>query len=407
MAWLTETSRLNRQSGRKEAYFAIQWRDARGKTRTRALGFILKAEANRLLKVFEGKLAAGEPVEPPDSASGSGQEVAAVEVPTLGTYLSETYMPVVRRDKAPKTAESAQGASNALRRAMGELLIHEVTYAVVDRYLTTRRGEGRMARTLIIELWVLRGCLQHAVDCGVLGSLPKLPAVKDRDRRQHRYLTPEETRVLLGALKPPANQPQVTRGSPPLQYDELSYLAVLGCLNTGARKGEMLSRGWEDVRWDLGPNGTLIIGAKPEIGFRMKTGRDRAVPLTPELRAALLERHEQLDRPMRGLLFPRENDPTRPRQDFRTALEGACARAKIPVIHPHGLRHTWATRLAMAGVDRRTLMELGGWADSRMLDEIYSHAPDAHKAEVMARAGIAPAPGAEAPTTSARRSSKE
>ena len=260
-----------------------------------------------------------------------------------------------------------------------------------------------MARTLIIELWVLRGCLQHACDCAVITSVPKLPSVKDRDHRRHRYLLPEETRALLGALKPPATQPHVTRGSPPLQYDALSYLAVLGCLNTGTRKNEMLSRGWDDVRWDLGPYGTLIVGEKPEIGFRVKTGRDRAVPLTPELRSALETRHIEVGRPIRGLIFPKDTDPSRPRQDFRTALEGACKRAGIPVIHPHGLRHTWATRLAMAGVDRRTLMELGGWADSRMLDEIYSHAPDAHKAEVMARSGIAPLPGAEAPTPTPSR----
>ncbi len=42
----------------------------------------------------------------------------------------------------------------------------------------------------------------------------------------------------------------------------------------------------------------------------------------------------------------------------------------------------------MQGVDRRTLMELGGWKEGRMLDEIYAHTTDAHKAEVMARMGI-------------------
>jgi len=42
----------------------------------------------------------------------------------------------------------------------------------------------------------------------------------------------------------------------------------------------------------------------------------------------------------------------------------------------------------MAGVDRKTLMELGGWKEGRMLDEVYAHTTDAHKIEVMAKMGI-------------------
>ena len=40
-------------------------------------------------------------------------------------------------------------------------------------------------------------------------------------------------------------------------------------------------------------------------------------------------------------------------------------------------------------ISARTLMELGGWTgDSRMLDEIYAHSTDQHKAEVMMRMGV-------------------
>ncbi len=403
MAWLTEARRVNRQNGRKEPYFAIQWRE-KEHIRTKAIGFVSRAEAGVLLKVFEGKLAIGEPVAPPSMPSGSAPAGAPRSGPTLAEYLDEVYLPVVRRDKAPKTYQSAVTAAGALKKRLGELALREITFRRVDEYVTARREDGRMARTLVIEMWVLRGCAQHALDSGLIEALPKLPRIADRDRRRHRYLTEGETRALLEALRPPDHQPWVTRGVPPLRFDALAYLAVLGCLNTGARKGEMLSRGWEDVRWDLGPHGTLIVGSKAEIGFRVKTGRDRAVPLTPELREALAARHAQLGQPLHGLVFPSDRDPARPRSDFRSALEGACARAGLPFIHPHGLRHTWATRLAMAGVDRRTLMELGGWADSRMLDEIYSHVPDSHKAEVMARSGIAPASATgDAPAPRPRR----
>lgn len=43
----------------------------------------------------------------------------------------------------------------------------------------------------------------------------------------------------------------------------------------------------------------------------------------------------------------------------------------------HGLRHTFASRLVMAGVDLRTVQELGGW---RTLSRVqrYSHLAPAH-----------------------------
>jgi hypothetical protein len=42
----------------------------------------------------------------------------------------------------------------------------------------------------------------------------------------------------------------------------------------------------------------------------------------------------------------------------------------------HGLRHTWASRLTMSGVDPRTLQTLGGWRSLSMVER-YSHlSPD-------------------------------
>jgi hypothetical protein len=42
----------------------------------------------------------------------------------------------------------------------------------------------------------------------------------------------------------------------------------------------------------------------------------------------------------------------------------------------------------MAGVDRKTLMELGGWTTGEMLDTVYAHVTSDHVADVMARMGM-------------------
>ena len=386
MAWLQKTKRLNPDTGKKETYYRICWRE-NGKKCTRGIGFCEVMEAKRLLAIFDGQMAAGErPAARPSSAPASS---TPPPMPVLADYLDQVFLPVVERDHAPKTYLGAVRAGNALKSILGHLRLDQVSYAAADAYISERKKLGRRSRTIILELRWLKQALAHARACQLIPEVPELPRIKDRDRKPHRFYTPEESERVLAALRPLDEQPHVvTRGKPPIYRDWLTYLAVLMALNAGLRKNEILTRTWEDVRWNLGPLGTLIVCAKPEVGYQVKMDRDRAVPLTPNLRHALLVAHQEVGCPSAGWIFPSPRDPSRPRQQFHHALNRACDRAGLPRIHPHGLRHTWATRLALAGVDRRTLMELGGWKEGRMLDEIYAHTTDEHKAEVMARLGI-------------------
>lgn len=386
MAWLQKSKRLNPDTGKKEIYYRICWR-VNGKKRTRGIGFCGVVEAKELLKIFEGKQAVGEEVAPPPSSEPTSAEPALV--PKLADYLDDVFLPVVQRDKAPKTYAGACRAANALKPILGQLQLDQINFAAADAYVTERKKLGRRSRTIILELRYLRQALQHAHACEVIRQVPELPRIADRDRKPHKFLTEEESERLLDALRPLDEQPhRVTRGRPPITRDQLTYLVVLMALNAGLRKSEILTRGWEDIHWQQGPLGTIIISHKPEVGFVVKKGRERAIPLTPNLRHALEDAHEAAGRPSSGWIFPSPRIPGQPRKNFAQALARACRRAGLPRIHPHGLRHTWATRLAMQGVDRRTLMELGGWKEGRMLDEIYAHTTDAHKAEVMARMGI-------------------
>jgi site-specific recombinase XerD len=60
---------------------------------------------------------------------------------------------------------------------------------------------------------------------------------------------------------------------------------------------------------------------------------------------------------------------------FTTALEHVNLAEDIT---PHVLRHTWASRLVMKGVDLRTLQELGGWKSLNMVQR-YTHPSPEHK----------------------------
>jgi len=387
MAWLLKPRRLNPRTGRVQVYYSIGWRTG-GKAKTRALGFISPTDAERARKILEGRQAAGQPVEP-ETSERSCLATKTTTLPTLGEYLFDVYILVVEREKRPATAASERYACKALRRLLGHRRLDHIDYAAVDGYLSKRADEGRMPRTRYIELRTLRYALRHACDCKLINEVPRLPRVKMNERKPHRFLDDADAVALLDASRPLDRQPhKVTKGKPPQRRDRLSYLAILTALNSGMRKGEILTREWGDVRWDWGPNGSIFVGPKPQVDFQVKMRRSRLVPMTPELRSEMEKAYGEIGSPEAGWIFPSPVDNSLPRKTFITALAGACRRAGIQKVSHHDLRHTWASRLAMAGVDRRTLMEVGGWKESRVLDEIYSHVTDDHVAEVMSRMGI-------------------
>ena len=73
-----------------------------------------------------------------------------------------------------------------------------------------------------------------------------------------------------------------------------------------------------------------------------------------------------------------------PFRSLRTAFTTACHHANLAAVSPHILRHTFASRLAMAGVDIRTLQELGGWKEIKMVER-YAHLSTQHKTEAISK----------------------
>jgi site-specific recombinase XerD len=100
---------------------------------------------------------------------------------------------------------------------------------------------------------------------------------------------------------------------------------------------------------------------------RGKGGRDREVPLSPTLLAALREYYRWM-RP-ETYLFPGTRNGWRADTPITTkpiwdAVRLAAARAKIDKrVSPHTLRHSYATHLLEAGADLRTIQLLLGHAD--------------------------------------------
>jgi integrase len=169
-----------------------------------------------------------------------------------------------------------------------------------------------------------------------------------------RYLTDDEENSLSGALSSDADRQRLT---------------VL--LHTGLRKSEFLGLRWQDI--DI-KAGVLTIP-------RSKNGEARHIPMTSTVRQILGNLPRPLDRS--ALVFPNSEG----KRDLRWAektVPGALAASKIEDFRFHDLRHTFASRLAMEGVDLLTIKELGGWKSLAMVQR-YAHLSPSHRSTAIER----------------------
>jgi integrase len=185
------------------------------------------------------------------------------------------------------------------------------------------------------------------------GRTPRIKLLKENPGRL-RFLDADEEAKLLDAAAEP-----------------LRTIILVG-IHTGLRiKSEALALQKSDV--DL-ERGFLTVQAA-----YAKNGRTRTIPLNSTVRAALATRLEKA--PGAFVFSKRDGRPLRSiRKPFRTA----CEAAGLTDISPHALRHTFASKLAMAGVDPATIQELGGWRSLVMVQR-YTHLTPAHKAAAVER----------------------
>lgn len=349
MAHLVSRSRINPETGKKGVYYLIEWKEGR-KSCASAIGFVPQKTAEKALKIWEGRVAGGET---PQQLTGKPSGL------TLTDALADLTIHRRAKGLSASTLELDKYATKALIEHLGEQRpLAEIRGMVLDRYVLARREDGVRARTIQIELTHLRRALELAVEAEVLTKCPKMPVLR-AEKKDHRWLTPDQQGALMEAL-PWATAPG-------------SAAALWLAMELGLRIGEALSRQWRHVSWD---QRALMVDAGST-----KTRTMRVLPLAAPVLSRLREMYLQAGRKDDSLICQGI-------QDVRSALEAACKRAKLDYVHPHGLRHSWATRLALAGVDRPTLMALGGWTSGEMLDEVYAHAHPAHLRDQVERTAL-------------------
>lgn len=149
------------------------------------------------------------------------------------------------------------------------------------------------------------------------------------------------------------------------------YLAAVLSANTSLRPVEVKHLQWRNVD---------VIDSLIRVTHSKNKSSHRAIPLNESARKALVTMRSRAE--MMGFTDPQHYvwysrqwgrlDPTRPVKKWDTAWRNLRAKAGLPRLRFHDLRHTIINELAEAGVPDHVMESISGHLSRRMLEH-YSH----------------------------------
>ena len=278
--------------------------------------------------------------------------------------------PDVRRFLAVSAARLAPRTIDAYRRDLTTFAnwfgkgLPEVRREDVERYLAELRGAGLASTTIARRAAALRSFFRHQV---LIGARPDNPATEvglpKRTRRLPRTLSPGEAERLVEAAA----------GTTPRALRDRALVELL--YGAGLRVSEAV--GLERGAVDLDARLVRATG---------KGDKERIVPIGREavdaLRRYLGRGRPFLDRRHRPELFLNAHGGALTRAGAFFILRRLAEKASLyPTrVHPHLLRHSFATHLLEGGADLRSVQEMLGHADLATT-ELYTHVSDRRRKE--------------------------
>ncbi|MBN9226675.1 MULTISPECIES: site-specific integrase [Legionella] len=259
----------------------------------------------------------------------------------------------------------------------------EITPAVLEQWRVKRLNEGTAHATINRNITTLKSLITKATEWGFLkeNTLRNLKQFKVDRSPKVRYLSLEEEVRLRQALlererqlkqeRISANEWRKVRGHslyPEFADNELfDYLMpmVLISINTGLRRGELFNLTWEMINLS---ERSLILG-----GEITKNSSSRYIPLNDEAYNLLNQLYSKSEL-KKGLVFPSKNN--QPFNHVKRSWASVLGKAEIAQFRWHDLRHHFASKLVMAGVDLNTVRELLGHSDIKMTLRYAHLAPE-------------------------------
>tara|TARA_R100001244_G_scaffold71741_1_gene57967 strand:- start:7721 stop:8938 length:1218 start_codon:yes stop_codon:yes gene_type:complete len=263
--------------------------------------------------------------------------------------------------------------------------LDDVSVIDLERWRASRIAVGNKTTTINRDIASIKAVFNRAVDFEIIEQNPiaKVKKAREDTRPRVRYLNDEELKSLFDALdrreerrcdeRDSANQWRRERGYRKLLdfkkcafTDHLKPMIVLS-LHTGMRRGEVFDLKWQHV--------DFTVRSIAVVGETAKSGKTRHIPMNRTCLDVLVRWQKQCAKSS-GRVF--QNADGMRFNNVKRSWTAILKQAGIVNFRWHDMRHHFASRLAMAGVDLNAIRELLGHSDYEMTLR-YAHLAPEHK----------------------------
>jgi integrase len=276
-----------------------------------------------------------------------------LEVPILGDFLDGGYL------------IWAKANQRAYKQSVSRLKVAFKAMLDLERWRAAEVERGLSHQTINRDIASIKACLNRAVEWELIDRNPLARVKKARvdDMLKVRYLSEAEEIRLRQALDAREERRRAERDSANRWREERGYVLlpslrtvaftdhlkpiVLLSLNSGCRRDELFDLTWSNV--DLDGRILTVTGATA------KSKRTRHIPLNRQATSTLRNWRAQ-SVSTEGLVFCNEAGERFDR--VNTSWRALLKDAEITSFRWHDMRHRFASRLVMGGVDLNTVREL-------------------------------------------------
>jgi integrase len=278
--------------------------------------------------------------------------------PTVGEYLEE-WLARARVSVRESTWAAYRNAVAHLVDGLGGGSLRLLSALEVERFEQRLLASGRSAKTVANVHAVLHRALADAVRDGLVDrNVASLVSPPRAERPEMSTWTVAELKQFLRSVE-----------------GHRLYATFVVFATTGMRRGEVLGLQRADVdlaRAELSVRRTVgVVDGRIDIGPPKSTSSRRLVALDTTTTAVVADHLEHRAGPV--WVFPGEGDGPLNPASFSNTFDRLVARAGVPRIRLHDLRHTYATIALRAGVHPAIVSERLGHSSIAVTIDLYAH----------------------------------
>ena len=298
-----------------------------------------------------------------------GELVVVTHAPKLTDAIARYKGSAEYLAKKPSTRTCESGYFKIWETYLGQVRVDKIYTPHILAVRDKLSEMGKHHRTCNLYVGSIIQVLKFCKERGQVKILPEVKRLKVPKSPRRVLLEDVQFQRLLEA-----SNPEVTKNAEIFRC-YLRFLAL-----TGAREQEALRVRWKDVDFK---RKVVTIGADG----KSKNSEARDVNFSPELGELLSEMHAQRP-PDCSWVFP---SPQRGEKDIhantmKESMRLVRAKAKLPWVGFHDMRHMFISKCVMANVPYMTIAAWVGHKDGGVLiGKVYGHLSEDHKADTAGR----------------------